>query len=256
MHNTDMQKRIQAAHALLMEETTTREKFSHIRSLIAGINTSLDARLEEIEKHLSTWDKVQEGEVIHLSAEHLPENTEEEKKRKKWLLLFITSWKRLKGEVARVEAAMQEGSNVGSTGEKASMWGKIFGAAKGPLGLITVLAVGVALLNQSAVALTIENQGCATMYPSGSIPAIPGFSLPKDPIPSGGSAVAEIPGLPVSVDGTAQSALTISILTYTLTFELPSDIADVTLNGTSLLGKKTEVKLSEKDTHVLKLVCS
>ncbi|OGG72907.1 hypothetical protein A3A38_03275 [Candidatus Kaiserbacteria bacterium RIFCSPLOWO2_01_FULL_53_17] len=256
MNHHEAHKRLLAAHTLLMEPTTTREKFNSIRTLIEGVNPSLDAALARVEQELSTWDQIQDGDVIHLTAKHLPENTEEEKKRKKWLLLFINSWRQLKSEVARVEQELQSADNAQTTGEKASHWGKIFSAAKGPLGIITVLAIGVAVMQQTSVEITIQNKGCATMYPSGSIPfSLPGLSLPKDPIPSGGSAVAELPGLTVNVDGTSSSALVLSVLTFSMTFQL-SDVDDVTLDGVSLLGKKTEVRLSESDEHTLILTCS
>ena len=257
MNHREAHKRLLAAQKLLLGPSTTREKFNSICALIQGINPAVDNVLAECQRQLSTLDKLQDGDVIGLSAEHLPENTEEEKKRKKWLLLFIHSWKQLKSEVARVEQEMHDASNAQTTGGKTSHWGKIFGAAKGPLGIITVLAVGVAVMHQTSVEIAIQNKGCATMYPSGSIPfSLPGLSLPKEPIPSGGSAVATLPGLTVNVDGTASGAVSLKVLTYSLTFQLPSNIEDVTMDGASLLGKVTEVHLSEKDKHTLTLICS
>lgn len=255
MPRAEAHAKLLAAHKLLMEETTTREKFSHVRTLVLGLNPKIDGALAELEQHLSTWDKLENGEIIHLSAEHLPENTEEEKKRKKWLLLFITSWKQLQGEVVRVEAEMAKIENA-STAGKASGWGKIFGAAKGPLGVITVLAVGAVMLQQTSVEITIKNEGCATMYPGGSIPPLPGFSMPSEPIASGGSAVMTIPPLTLNVDGSQKGTVALTALNYSFSFQLPSSISSVSFNGTNLLGTKTEVHLSEKDTHSLVLRCN
>ena len=257
MNHGEAQKRLLAAQKLLLEPTTTREKFSSVGILVKGINRNLDDALARCEHALSTIDKVQEGAIIELSAEHLPETTEEEKRRKRLLLLFIRSWKDLKGEVARVQQELQNQGDSQTPTQQASTWGRIFRGAKGPLGLVTVIAIGLAVMQQTSVQLTIQNKGCATMYPSGSIPfSIPGLSLPKDPIKSGGSAIATLPGLPVNVDGTSRGALSMKVLTFSLTFHLPSDITDVTMDGASLLGKKTEIHLSEKDEHTLTLICS
>ncbi|MDO8435116.1 MAG: hypothetical protein Q7S89_00315, partial [bacterium] len=142
--------------------------------------------------------------------------------------------------------------------EKTGHWGKIFNLAKGPFGIITALAVaGVVAMQWAAVQISIQNQGCGTMKVSGSVPiSIPGLRLPTEDIQSGGSALVELPGFTVNVDGTMPGVLSLSVLTYALTFQLPNNIEDVTMNGTSLLGKKSDVKLSEQDKHTLALKCS
>ena len=257
MDAREVRKRLQAVQTLLLEPSTTREKFNSVRDLIRGINPQLDGALSRIEQHFATWSHIESGDVIHLTADHLPENTEEEKKRKKWLLLFINSWKQLKSEVARMQGEFDASQGSNTPTDTGSLLGRILWKAKGPLGIITVLAIGVVALQQTGVEIMIQNQGCGTMQVSGSIPiSLPGLKMPKEPIPSGGSSVVELPGLTVNVDGRASGVLSIGILSYALTFQLPSNIEDVTMNGTSLLGKKTEVKLSERDTHTLTLICS
>lgn len=254
MDHREAHKRLIAAQALLMEPTTTREKISHVFTLLRGAHPSIDSMLHECEKHLSLFDKMASGDVIGLSADHLPENTEEEKKRKKALLLFIGSWRNLKSEVARVQAEFNQNPQSGV--DQASMWGRIFRGAKGPLGIVTVIAIGVVALQQTSVEVTIQNKGCGTMQPSGVPISIPGFKLPQDPIPNGGSAILTIPPFALNVDGTQKGTLSLSALTFSFGFELGSNIADVTLDGVSLLGKKTEVHLSEKDSHLLVLRCN
>ena len=248
--------RLIAAQKLLMEETTSREKFSHVSALVKGLHPKIDEVLTNCEKALSSIDKIQGGDVIGLSADHLPENTEDEKKRKKYLLLFLNSWRQLKSEVARVQAEFDQ-ANGQNAAQQTSMWGKIFSGAKGPLGFVTVIAVGVVAMQQTSVNITIQNNGCGTMQVSGGIPLnIPGLSFPKDPIPSGGSSVVTIPPLSMIVDGSKAGSLSLTALNYSLGFDLPNNIDDVTLNGASLLGKKTDVRLSESDSHTLELICS
>lgn len=257
MHAGTSRERLQAAQQLLLEPTTTRGKFNAVCTLIKGLNPQLDRVLGECQQHLSHIDKLQDGDVIGLTADHLPETTEEEKKRKRLLLLFINSWRQLKSEVTRVQNEFNNlDASQGAAGQ-ASAWGKIFGAAKGPLGVITVIAIGVVAMQQTSVEITIQNKGCGTMQVSGGMPInIPGLSLPKDPIPSGGSSVVTIPPLPMQVDGTKTGSLSLTALKYSLGFGLPSNITNVTFNEKSLLGTTTTIRLSEKDSHTLALICS
>src|SRR3989344_1543301 len=141
-------KRIIAAQALLLEQTTSKEKFEHVRTLLTGINPQLDSALERCAEGISMLDKLVKGDVISLTAENLSENTEEEKRRKRMLLLFIQGWKDLKNEVARVEKELSQDSSP-TSGERASAWGRVLGVAKGPLGIITLVAVGIVVAMQA-----------------------------------------------------------------------------------------------------------
>jgi hypothetical protein len=228
-----------------------------VRSLIEGINPEIDKALLQVDGAISTVEKVLGGRVIQLGAEHLPENTEEEKKRKRALLFFINTWNKLKSEVSRVAAELEHSEQAQTPAEHVSVWGRIFNIAKSPLGVITLVAVGaVVALQTTSVEVFIKNQGCGTLQPFVSMPiSLPGLSLPKDPIQSGGMAVAELPPLPVDIDGTVRGIVTMRALTLTMSLELPSNINDVTLNGASLLGKKSKVYLSERQEHELVLVC-
>ena len=257
MNYKEAHKRLLAAQTILLEPTTSIDKFNSISTLIRGIHPELDAMLVRVEKELGTFGKIQDGQVIDLVLEHLPEFTEEEKKRKKVLLLFLQTWNKLKGEIARVDAELSAANSSEDSGDKTSHWGRIFNFAKGPLGIVTILAVGIVLvMQQTGVQLTIKNQGCGTMVVSGSMPiSLPGLSLPSDPIASGGSGVAIIPPLSLNVDGTQSGILTLNALTFSATFQLPSSISDVTLDGISLLNKKQDVSLSGKKEHTLTLVC-
>lgn len=128
-----------AAHRLLTEETTSREKFEAVRALIKGINPQIDKLLAESSKAISNLEKFQKGDFVQLSAESLPEETEEEKKRKRAVLLFIKSWKDLQSEVERVRSEF--GKERETPSEQASSIGRIVSLAKGPFGIITLAAV-------------------------------------------------------------------------------------------------------------------
>lgn len=143
MDQNDTKERVIAAHKLFFEETTTRAKFESIRTLIKGIHPKIDSSLEACSNALTDLERLHKGDVIELSASHLPENTEEEKKRKRVLLLFIRSWKDLQSEIERVKIELSESTN-GKTGtEQAIGVGRIIKSARGPFGIITIVAVVV-----------------------------------------------------------------------------------------------------------------
>ncbi len=142
--DTDIKRRIEAAYTLLQQETTTREKFESVRTLIKGINPQLDKQLTNVSRALSDMENLQKGQVIELSAEHLPEPTEEDKRRKRALLLFIRTWKQLASEVERVRAEVEKMGEQESVKEKATSVSKLVGLAKGPFGIITVIALLIA----------------------------------------------------------------------------------------------------------------
>lgn len=134
------QQKAEAAHSLLTGGTTTREKFESVRTLLKGYHPRMDRILDDCSRHLARYEKVHKGEVIELSAEHLPEHTEEDKKKKRLLLLFIRSWKELRSEVDRVQQERDNDKNQ-SPGQKVWQWGKIVRFAKGPFGILTIAAV-------------------------------------------------------------------------------------------------------------------
>src|SRR3989344_4557189 len=238
-------KRFIAAQALLLEPTTSREKFELIRTLVKGANPQLDNVLDRCAKELSTFDKFLAGDVVSFSAENLPENTEEEKKRKKALVFFIGSWNTLKKEVARVQKELAAAESAETGGESpptgGTHWRRIFNFAKGPFGLITIAAVGIVLTAQAvSVKVTIQNQGCDPIVPMVKLPfPLPGLSLPKEPIASGQSAVARIPPLTITIDGTDPGTLKAKALTFSADFPLSGSIDDVVFDGASLLGTET-----------------
>lgn len=150
IYDAEIRKRIEAAYTLLTQPTTSRQKFDAIQTLLKGINTHLDQLLTNCSKTWIEMEKLHRGEVITLTAEHLPERTEEEKKRKRALLLFINNWKLLKSEVERLKGELKE-TQTDTSVERVTRFGKIVTTAKDPFGLMTLVALvvaGVLLLNQ------------------------------------------------------------------------------------------------------------
>lgn len=251
---TDKRKKLVAARELLDGSTTTRAKLAALMTLLMGVHPKTDALLTECNEALSIAGNIEQGDVIHLSAEALPERTEEEKKRKRALLLFIKNWKELQSEVARIQAELGGQSSDG--GSQASTWGRIFAFSKGPLAVVAVVAVGLGALSATSVSLTIKNDGCTTIQIQNPLPvSIRGLSLPAEPIQNGSFGVATLPPLTLDVDGTMPEEVFLKALGFSTSIKLPSNIADVTFNDTSLLDKKTQISLSEKKEHELVLSC-
>lgn len=138
-------EKIEAASKLLGSQSTTQEKFEAICKLLKGVSPALDKKLDACQKAISAVRKVQKGDLIELSADVLPENTEEEKRKKRTLLAFIRLWKSLQSEVERIKSEielLQEKDT--SSQEKISSASRIIGAAKGVFGLITIAAIIIA----------------------------------------------------------------------------------------------------------------
>lgn len=259
-------EKIDAAMQLLLEETTTVAKFEKIRTLIKGINPKVDKALEVCSKSLKTLKKIQAGDIVDLSAGVLPENTPEQKKRKKYLLLFLSSWKNLRSEVAHVQKLLNEQSADGKTTpqEQLATAGKLVTASKGPFGLITALAVVIvgagavlAYLNSAVVNITIKNQGCASIYPVVKIPVpIPGIKLPTETIPNGGQAVVSVPAFTVNVDGTKKGSVVITAFKFTMEYNLGGGNTNLIFDNQSLIGKSTTINLASSKNHELSIHCS
>ncbi|MBI4093583.1 hypothetical protein HY417_01340 [Candidatus Kaiserbacteria bacterium] len=253
LNTQETRKRFSAARDLLNDSTTTRAKLVALTTLLSGLHPKTDALLMECNKALSIVGQIEDGDVIRLSAESLPERTEEEKKRKRALLLFIKNWKDLQSEVGRIQAEL-DGTTTDPSSQ-ASMWGRILAFSKGPLIAVGLVAAALTTLSATSVPIAIKNNGCSTINTSGSLPfSIPGLSLPKEPIVSGGEGIANVPPLTVVIEEKA-GVLTFGALGLNMRIELTSAVTDVTFNGISLLGKKTEVALSERESHELTLWC-
>ncbi|MBI3559499.1 hypothetical protein HY087_00005, partial [Candidatus Gottesmanbacteria bacterium] len=231
-----IKKRVLAAADLLSSPTLSKQKVDDLATLLSGINPKLDYALGEIKRTWGHLDKLQAGEVVELTLEALPTYTEKDKKRKKYLLLLLSLWKDLKAEVKRVEAqAVSAAATSSAAGKAGSLWNVIAGA-KGPLGLVTILAVGWVALQATAVTITIKNNGCDPINPVVNLPfPIAGISLPKETIPDGGSGIASLPPLQVTVDGSASRTVRLTALSISMNFDLGSPGISLSFNGAPLL---------------------
>ena len=255
-YQNDLQKRINAARDLLFDSSITSAKLASVRTLIAGVHPSLDNALAQCEKDLSTFEKMCQGDVVLVGAENLPEYTKEEKNRKKYLLLFIKSWRQLKSEVERVQKELDAGGEGNSTSSEGSRWARVFRVAKGTLGLTTLAAVGIVLtLKATAVTIVITNKGCGPIALAPLNISFPGFSVPKETIPTNGWAIAKLSPLSADIDATNDTTISIKILGFTGSYEIPNNINDIIFNGTSLLGTKTHIRLLDRKEHALVFTC-
>lgn len=145
MDPKENKKRILAAYKLLTEETTTLEKFESVRTLLRGANPTIDKHLDNVSRAFSDLEKLHKGEVVELTAKHLPSKTEEEKRRKRALLLLIKSYKELQSGVERVKSGIERlgEDKTPSAQEKISTFGRILGFTKGTFSLLTLAALAV-----------------------------------------------------------------------------------------------------------------
>lgn len=246
-------ERLQAAQQILADTSISKEKFGALQKLLKGVNPNIDKALSRVNKE---WDKIQrfeKGEVIDLVVHGLPENTEEEKKRKKALLFFLSAWKDLKNEVARVKSEFEK--NQSGSQSHVQGWGNILGAAKGPLGLITVIAVGWVLLEATAVEIAVRNVGCDTIYPTAysNIP-IPGISLPKEAITDGGEGIVKMPPITLDADGATPGSIRLSAMKFNYTFDVPRNVT-ISFNGNVLNDASQTIELGSQKRHTLLVSC-
>jgi hypothetical protein len=247
-----IEKRFQAAHTILASERINRATFDALVSLLSGINPKLDKMLKEAAKAFRHVDQLQKSDVVALVTEALPEMTPEQKKRKKALLLFFKLWNDIKAEVARIEKEMAKSQGNASS---ASIWGPVVGFAKGPLGIITLIAAGIVMLKASEVSVTIKNVGCETITPPASMAIrIPGLKIPAVPLSSGDEVVANVPPLNFTVDATGNLAR-VTIVGMTYDFPLRGSKTSVSFNGKELIGSATDIRLGSQKEHTLVIAC-
>lgn len=247
----EIKERVQAAMVILNEGSTSLEKVQSAVGLLKGVNKKLDMMLVVCEKSCAQIELAKEGAVIELATELMPADTEEEKKRKKLILVFIRTWTDLRNEVSRIQADLEAGKSP----EDSSFWLSALSAAKGPLAVVTLVAIGIGVMSQTSVDVVIQNEGCSTIYGTGVPISIPGLVIPSAPIAAGQSATMTIPPLTLTVDGTSGTGLKLSSLVFSFTFGFSKAVTDIQLNDKSLLGRVSTVELGSSESHTLRLIC-
>src|SRR5260221_10013633 len=106
--SSENHEKIVSAYSLLQGATLSVDTFEHVHTLLKGLHPTLDKRLGECSKALDKFQKIQAGDIITLSVEAIPEDSEDKKKRKKALLFFISSLKNLKSEIARIDGEFSQ----------------------------------------------------------------------------------------------------------------------------------------------------
>lgn len=246
-----MAKRLAGAQEILAAERIDRATFESLRKLLHGIDPKLDTILASAGKAFKHADQLINGDVVELMLEHIPDVTPEDKKRKKAILLFIKFWNDLKGEVARVEKEVNQGR-----ASHTSPVGKIAALAKGPLGVITLIAVAVVALKMTEVTVRIQNINCRPMTPVANFSiSIPGLKLPDQTIPPGGEGIAKLPPLTVNVDATDPHVVQLMMYGLTQTFALEDSSIRLVFDGNVLNGVSTKINLGEAKEHTLVVQC-
>ena len=146
MDYSEAKKRILAAQKFASGTGINKETFEAIRNLVKGIHPRMDEILNTCSEQLSTCEKYQKGENLELTLEAIPETNEQHKKHKKALLLFLKHWKELQSEIHRVQGELDATKPHQRPTDQIKTFGRIASLARGPLGITTLIAVGVVVV--------------------------------------------------------------------------------------------------------------
>lgn len=134
-----MKQKIEALLKLLDGDSTTFDKLESSLTLLKGINSTVDEKIDQTLLYLKNLRNLQEGDVIELTVENLPEKDEKDKKRKRAILFLLKSTRELRSEIERVGREW-DSQKRGEQSSSESL-SKILAFAKGPFGVITLAAV-------------------------------------------------------------------------------------------------------------------
>lgn len=211
-----MVKRLAAAQEILSAQQLDRATFESLRKLLSGIDAKLDTALAAAGKAFKNADQLIKGDVLELVLESIPDVTPEDKKRKKAFLLFLKFWNDLKDEVSRVEKEVGHPENI-------------LAKAKGPLGIVTLIAVGVVAYKATGVTVHIQSTHCSAKLPAKVI----------------------LPPVFVTVDATGQD---MRVAGYGVSYSVSTN-ASVVFDGMVLNGATTTIDLGSQKEHTLVVQC-
>ena len=140
--------------------------------------------------------------------------------------------------------------------------GGILGALIAAAVLIGLVFAAIALLIRP-VEINMVNQGCDDLpvllgIPSALQPAINllGADLPEV-IPSNGDGLIIVRSLPVTfnVDGTDGQVIRVTVLGAQASYGISDNLADVVINGSSVLTQPVDLDVRARDRHEVIIVC-
>lgn len=118
-------------------------------------------------------------------------------------------------------------------------------------------AAAVLYINVKSVTIHIKNQGCAPLTPpTSAVVSFPGLKLFNTPIPDGGQDVVTLFPVSVTVDARQPGSIVARALGFSVPVNFGSSASEVSFNGESLIGKQTELRLSDQSTHNLVIRCN
>lgn len=256
MDSKIVQKRILAAQDILQRRSIDAATILSLQTLLSGINPRLDRALSAAAAAAKKVDHLQKGDAIVLAIEAIPDVSPEDKKRKKAILFFLKFWKDLQSEVARVQKEIDSGQADHSFQGRVGMLGNIFGAAKGPFGLITIAAIVVVGLKMSETSVVIRNDGCQALVPPTRVTIhIPGLVIPGQPILSGAETVATLPHLPIRADLTYPGNIGIAVAGVPYNFSGDFSGMQFIFDGKELNNATTDLHLENNKKHSLIVKC-
>lgn len=131
--------------------------------------------------------------------------------------------------------------------------------------IAAVIIIGIlAYVNLAAFPVAIRNNGCDPIVIPVTAPAwaiIFGLDLPKQPIPSGQSAMAKFPPSTVLIDATSKETIKMSMIGVDVKFERPSNVNSVKIDGQEVLDQSKTFDLresvipEEQTSHELVITC-
>lgn len=189
-----LKEKLEALNKLLRQDSTTLDKVEQTVVLFKGVDSRLDSKIAQILQQLSNIKNLQEGDAVELVAENLPEGTEQEKKRKKALLLLLKSAKELQSEIERIKSEVDSVKK----GEQspAQAFSKTLAVAKGPFGIVTLIAAaavfGLFFLSRGQTKTQSSAVVSPSATPSSIIFSTPSPSVQVSPSPTSGEKIQVI----------------------------------------------------------------
>lgn len=173
MSVAQLRQKVEAFGKVLSGESTTFDKLESALALLKGASPNIDKKLDKVLFHLSNLRNIQEGDIVELTLANLPERNEKEKKRKKAILFLLRSIREFRSEIEKVQKELSRSERGEQTSTQTLS--NTFAFAKGPFGIITLVAVGVIVaalfLNRGKSEKSISDSASSTPSPAVATPS-------------------------------------------------------------------------------------